>query len=76
MRALRMGVATTITALSFLLFLTHLWTSHDRDSETAAAVQAFIKKGGKIRQIRPQIGPLDFDDQIRNDTLGVSMPFH
>ena len=67
-----MGAATLISAFVFLVFLIHIWVTHSSDSDAAEAVQYLLKdtrlRTGRFRKSRPQ----GFDDQIRNETLGVS----
>ena len=72
MRAIRsMGIYPLLSVLSFIAFVLHLWLTHDGSATTRNAVHSILKDAGTVT-LKDEEAPLDFDAQIRNETLGVS----
>lgn len=69
-----MGAATLISAFVFFVFLLRLWATHTTDADASEAVHILLKdtrlRSARLKGSKPQ----SFDEQIRNDTLGVSRP--
>ena len=72
MRIFRMGAATLISSIVFIIFLIHLWATHNTDIAAGQAVQILLRDT-RFRSTRlKEAEPRSYDEQIRNETLGVS----
>ena len=72
----RLGAATLISAFVFFVFLIHLWVTHSTDADTSEAVHLLLDKDRRPGRGSKSGKAQSFDEQIRNETLGVSWHSH
>ena len=70
MRSVRsMASYPLLSVLAFIVFVIHIWSTHDGSTNTRLAVHSIPKENRKVDGEFPP----DFEAQIRNETLGVGI---